>query len=135
VFAWNWRYLLIGAGLFVATFALSAAFVVAVLVSLPATFFLRRPERGLWGDRHPAIRWTGLVLKNLIGWVLIVMGLIMALPGVPGQGLLTILMGLVFADFPGKHRLERAILARPRVLGRINAVRARFGRPPLVLDE
>ena len=128
MFDWNWRYLLIGAGLFVATFALSAAFVVAVFVALPATFFLRRPERSLWLDRHP-------VLKNLVGWVLIVIGLILILPGVPGQGLLTILMGLLFADFPGKHRLERAILARPRVLGRINALRARFGRPPLVLDE
>lgn len=132
---WNWEYLLIGAGLFVATFALSAVFVMAVLVSLPATFFLRRPERGLWVDRHPAIRWTGLVLKNLVGWALIAVGLVMIVPGVPGQGLLTILMGLVFADFPGKHRLERAILGRPGVLGRINAVRARFGRPPLVLDE
>jgi hypothetical protein len=135
VFAWNWRYLLIGAGLFAATFALSAALVVAALVSLPATFFLRRPERSPSGGRHPAIRWTGLVLKNAIGWVLIVIGLIMALPGVPGQGLLTLLIGLTIADFPGKHRLERAILARPGVLGRINAVRARFGRPPLVLDE
>jgi hypothetical protein len=58
----------------------------------------------------------------------------MSVPGVPGQGLLTILIGVMLLDFPGKRRLERWLLRRRGVLAAINKVRARYGRPPLVLD-
>jgi hypothetical protein len=133
--ALNWNYLLIGAAIFVATFALSAVAVTLVLLALPAASFLHRGQRGLWIDRHPLARWAWFGLKNVIGIVLILAGIVLSLPGVPGPGLLTILIGLLLVDFPGKHRLERAILCRPRVLDRINRFRARFGRPPLVLAE
>jgi hypothetical protein len=49
----------------------------------------------------------------------------------PGQGVLTILAGLLLMDVPGKRRIERRLLARPGVLSRVNWLRARFGRPPL----
>jgi hypothetical protein len=41
------------------------------------------------------------------------MGIILALPGVPGQGILTVLIGVMLLEFPGKRRLERAIVGRP----------------------
>ena len=37
-------------------------------------------------------------------------------------------------DFPGKRRLERRLIGRPRILRSINRLRARFNRPPLVMD-
>ena len=52
----------------------------------------------------------------------------------PGQGLLTILVGLLMLDIPGKRRLELAIVRRGPVLGSINKLRARFRRPPLRVD-
>jgi hypothetical protein len=55
-------------------------------------------------------------------------------PGVPGQGVLTILLGIMLLDFPGKRALETRIVGRPRVNGAVNALRARFGKPPLILD-
>jgi hypothetical protein len=48
----------------------------------------------------------------------------------PGQGLLTILLGLLFADFPGKRRLLRAILRRDSVWRALGALRKRLGREP-----
>ena len=66
--------------------------------------------------------------------MLVVLGLIMALPGVPGQGLLTALIGLTLLSFPGKRRLERRFVRIPALLRAINRLRARFARPPLELD-
>jgi hypothetical protein len=62
-----------------------------------------------------------------------VVGIVLTLPGVPGQGMLTILLGLMLLDVPGKRRLERRIVGRRRILKAINRLRKRFGRPPLVL--
>ena len=65
---------------------------------------------------------------------LILLGLAVSLPGIPGQGLLTILIGLMLIDFPGKHRLERTIISRPKILRTVNRLRARYDKRPLVLD-
>ena len=51
--------------------------------------------------------------------------------GIPGQGLLTMIVGLTMIDFPGKQRLERRLIGRPHVLRAINRLRARFQRAPL----
>ncbi|HMJ13151.1 MAG TPA: PGPGW domain-containing protein, partial [Polyangiaceae bacterium] len=79
--------------------------------------------------RHPLIA----VLRNLLGLVLLVCGVLMVF--LPGQGLLTIMAALVLLEFPGKHRLERAIVAAPPVLRALNAIRRRAGRPPLDLGN
>jgi hypothetical protein len=62
------------------------------------------------------------------------MGFVMALPGVPGQGILTMLIGLTLVDFPGKRSLEQRLVRRPSVRRALDKVRARFGHPPLELD-
>jgi small-conductance mechanosensitive channel len=72
------------------------------------------------------------VIKNTIGLALIVLGALLSLPGIPGQGVLTMLVGLMLVDFPGKRTLERKLVARAGVLETMNRVRAWLGRPPLV---
>jgi len=64
-----------------------------------------------------------------------VLGFVMALPLVPGPGLVFMLLGLSLLDFPGKRNAERRILAVPAVIRFLNDVRARFGRAPLALDD
>jgi len=75
----------------------------------------------------------GILAKNVAGLVLVMIGLVMALPGVPGQGVLTMIIGVTLLDFPGKRRLERRLMGRPWVLRNINRLRARFKHPPLEL--
>jgi hypothetical protein len=58
----------------------------------------------------------------------------LSVPGVPGQGILTILIGAMLIDLPGKRKAEKWLLRHRRVLSAINRLRARYGRPPLVLD-
>jgi hypothetical protein len=85
-------------------------------------------------SRHPVLRALGRVGKNLAGVVLVLLGFVMALPGVPGQGILTMIIGLTLLDFPGKRAFERRLVSRPFILRQLNALRRRFGRPPLELE-
>jgi hypothetical protein len=71
-----------------------------------------------------------LVVKNLLGCLFVVAGLLMLV--LPGQGLLSILIGIILLDFPGKYSVERWLISRPPVLHTVNWLRRRAGRPPLV---
>jgi hypothetical protein len=51
----------------------------------------------------------------------------------PGQGILTILIGLMLLDFPGKRRLERRLVQQPSVWRAINWMRAKAHQPALEL--
>jgi hypothetical protein len=129
-------FILLSLALFVVTFAASLAVAAYVVVQLPATYFCDDcpPDAG-WARRHFLLRWTFRVLKNVLGVVLVVLGILLSLPGVPGQGALTVLLGIMLLDFPGRRRLERYVVTRPSVLRTVNRLRARYGRPPLVLDN
>lgn len=129
----SWSGALLGLSLALATMVGSLLVVGVLLVKLPATYFQEWHSRGFWTDRHPAIRLLALTSKNVLGALLIMLGTIFSLPGVPGQGMLTILIGLMVLDLPGKRHLERRIVGRPRILRAINRLRKRFGSPPLVL--
>ncbi|HZW09682.1 MAG TPA: PGPGW domain-containing protein [Phycisphaerales bacterium] len=100
----------------------------AVLVGLPADYFVtQRRTAGLFARRHPALRWSWRVVKTVVGFALIVVGL--ALLMLPGQGLLMVLAGLVLAEFPGKRRMERAMAKRPRIMRAMNWIRRKAGKP------
>jgi hypothetical protein len=120
-------------GLFALTVVGSLGVAAAVLVRLPANYF-RDDYASPLAQEHPVVRWAGLIVKNAVGIILVLIGLLLSLPGIPGQGLLTILIGLMLVNFPGKRRLERRLVSRPSVLAAINRVRARFGKPPLSLE-
>jgi hypothetical protein len=122
-----WWGLAFSVGMGLGTLAIATA----VVVAWPANRFTHGPRPS---QNHVVIRALGAVLRNLLGVVLVVVGLVMALPGVPGQGVLTMIIGLTLVDFPGKLEIERRILKHPRILGPINKLRARFDRPPIELD-
>jgi hypothetical protein len=113
-----------------AIFLLSPLAVGWTAVRLPRDYFTARRRRPApWLDRYPALRPVLVVAKNLLGAVLVLAGVVMLV--VPGQGVLTIVVGLVLVDFPGKYRLERWLATRPPVWRAINWLRKREGREPL----
>jgi hypothetical protein len=126
---WWW-----GVALSLVLFLGSMALVTFIVVGWPVDQFRRTGRVPLWAGRHLAVRVTGLVLKNVAGLIVVALGIVMALPGVPGQGVLTALIGLTLLNLPGKTRLERRLIGRPPILKAVNALRARFHRPPLNLD-
>lgn len=101
-----------------------------LIVRIPTDYFIhRRHLVDRWQPRHPALRLLFLVAKNVCGVVLILAGIAMLL--LPGQGVLTIVIGLMFMDFPGKFALEQRLTRLPRVLAAINWIRMKAGRRPL----
>lgn len=123
----------LGIGLSLGLAAGSIALAAAVVVRWPADHFVRDRSADD-ANQHPVLRALALIAKNVLGGVVILLGLVMALPGVPGQGLLMMIVGVTILDFPGKRRLERRMIGHPTILRSINRLRARFDRPPLELD-
>lgn len=130
----TWQSVLLGVLIFIVTFSISLAIVSVIMVKIPADYFKEDRPRDLWAGRHPAVRLLGVVGKNILGVLLVVLGILMSIPGVPGQGILTILLGIMLLDFPGKRRLEYKLVSRPQVLKTINKLRHKFGKPSLELD-
>jgi len=106
-----------------------------ILVRMPADYFSNSWRREFRPTAHPFLRWAGLIGKNVLGAAVAVLGLILAIPGVPGPGLLIALLGLTLMDFPGKRRLERWIITLPRVFDAVNRLRQRHGKPPFILED
>lgn len=132
-----WDWLQSHSGLFGWMFGLSlGSLVVAALllpvfvVRLPADYFLATRQE--LAGRRGVIHWIGRAGKNLLGLVFLLAGLAMLV--LPGQGLLTMLIGLLLLDFPGKRAIEHRLVRRPTILAFLNRMRARRGREPLRLE-
>ncbi|NOT96540.1 MAG: hypothetical protein HOP00_09575 [Nitrospira sp.] len=102
-----------------------------ILVRLPADYFDTRTPRHWMKDHHPLLRLLGLVVKNVLGVVFLLAGFAMLF--LPGQGLLTMLVGVSLMDFPRKRELEAKMVGQPTLLGIINSMRHKFDKPPLIL--
>src|SRR4029434_4373598 len=95
---WNnltWGEIGLGVGLFLLSFGLSFLAIGIVVVKVPENYFSSHYERDFLPDSPFLLRWGAVILKNILGIILVVIGIILSLPGVPGQGVLTILIGLI----------------------------------------
>lgn len=119
-------------GVSIFTFIATIIAVPWLVVRIPSNYFSKkRRVTKLWADHHPVVRAVLLTVKNLAGYFLIGAGIVML--AIPGQGMLTILIGIIFLDLPGKYRFERWLVTRPAVLRSINWLRRRARKAPLVL--
>ena len=119
------------AGASLACFVGSLIAIPFILVRLPADYFDTRVPRNWMKHHHPVLKVLGHVLKNTFGTVFLIAGILMLF--LPGQGILTMLIGISLLDFPGKRRLEAKLIGRPAILTPINRIRSRFQKPLLVL--
>jgi Putative transmembrane protein (PGPGW) len=112
------------------TFVGTLIVVPLLVIRIPTDYFVR-DRRHQFSMRNPLSipRLLGLVLKNIIGLIFILAGIAMLV--LPGQGVLTILLGIMLMNFPGKLALELHIVQQPTVLRAINWIRQRAHRPPL----
>jgi hypothetical protein len=70
------------------------------------------------------------IVKIMVGLFLLICGLVMLV--LPGQGLLTMLMGLSLMPFPGKNKLEQTIVARKSVRYSLNWIRMKANKKPFI---
>jgi hypothetical protein len=128
----TWARIIFGSIALVISIFISYALIVIVIVNLPANYFSSEYASVLFGNKPFWMRWGATIFKNIIGGALIILGIIMLVG--PGPGLLTILLGLIMMDIPGKRPLEARIIKQPTVLSAVNRLRARYRRPPLIMD-
>lgn len=128
-------------GLVFGLLVFSLVALVATLIGVP-WFFCRIPPDHFTREERPSLPFVASAsrlqpiahaLRNVLGVFLICLGLAMLV--LPGQGVLTVLIGLLCVDFPGKRRFERWLVSRPAVAHGINRLRQRAGQPPLELPD
>lgn len=106
--------------------------IIPVLVArIPVDYFTVEGRHVSAREQHPLLYWGALVLKNLLGLVFVLAGIAMLV--LPGQGILSILIGISLCNFPGKKRLERKLVSLPKVMDGINWLRKKSAKPPLQL--
>ena len=102
-----------------------------LIIKLPADYFLTHdfsaPPQNL--TRH----YLWVLLRNILGTVLILAGIAMLV--LPGQGFITIVLGLSLMSFPGKRQFVHWILDRKSLRRSMNWIRRKAHQPPLIFDH
>ena len=101
-----------------------------ILIKIPSDYFYAdKRKKCLWGHCPPMIRSLLLIIKNILGVLLVLSGIIMLF--IPGQGMLTMIAGIVLMDFPYKYTMMRKIIKNSKILRFINRVRKKANQEPL----
>ena len=117
----TWGKIIAGALLFIASTFISYSAIMIVMIKIPADYFSSQYVSRFQTHERFLVRWGATIFKNVLGVILVLLGIIMSIPTVPGPGLLTIL-------------LESRLLKRPAILTTINNLRLRYNKPPLIVD-
>lgn len=80
--------------------------------------------------RHPAVAALARGARNVLAVILLAAGFAMLF--LPGQGLLTMFVGLCLLDFPGKDALILLLVGKAAVQKGLNWVRRKRGQPEFV---
>lgn len=126
---------IVGMTIVSAAMAIGSLFVMPfILCQIPADYFNHEKPHLLTRIKSASLlKSVMLIAKNFFGFLLFLAGILMIF--LPGQGLLTILIGLVLMDFPGKFTLERKIIRMPKILAAVNWFRARGGHSAMIISE
>jgi hypothetical protein len=112
------------------SFVASLFLIPFLVVRIPVDYFSEtKRQPSAWAKQHVIVRWIIKLVKNLLGVVFILLGLAMLV--LPGQGLLTLLIGVLLLNFPGKYRFERWLIQRPSIFRAVAWLRQRAGREQL----
>jgi len=130
--ALTWGRIAWGLSFTIITIIASYGLIVIGMIKIPADYFSSTYVKEINQDKHFSLRWASFLIKNVVGFLLIIAGIVMIFT--PGPGVPTILLGLIMMDIPGKRPLEAKLIKRPMVLSAVNELRSKYNKPPLILD-
>jgi len=113
---------------------LGAILLPVVIVQLPSDLLLaedQHQQRRFWNRSLQGRLYV--IARNLLGGLFLLAGIAMLLT--PGQGIVSIIVGLGMMDFPRKRAVLVQVARRERILRTINRLRRRFGREPIKTPE
>ena len=98
---------------------------------IPEDYFIHEKRQADNWDKYSSdTRVIIIIVKNVIGIVMLISGLLLLI--LPGQGLLTMIIGLLLIDYPRKFQLEQKIISIPSVFRSLNWFRAKARKPNLL---
>lgn len=116
----------------VVAFVVTLAIIPYFIARIPEDYLIRKKAKAEKPfAQKPWMRLIYLILKNMLGIILVIVGLVMFV--IPGQGIITMLIGIMLMNFPGKRTLATAIVRQPTIFKSINWTRAKALTPPLML--
>lgn len=95
---------------------------------IPSDYFIKK-KSSKFKNNYPLTWLFSLIVKNILGYSLILGGIFMLV--LPGQGIFTIMIGLMLSNYPGKYAIERKFIGIPSVLKSINWLRKKSDKPPI----
>lgn len=117
-----------------AFFFLSLIIIPWLIIRIPPDYFSEPArKRSTLFSGHPLLAILFKMIRNTIAVFFILLGVLLLV--LPGQGLLTILIGVFLADFPGKHRLVNWIVSKKSVMNTINWLRKKSGKEPIQVSD
>ncbi|MBN2569117.1 MAG: hypothetical protein JXB42_06770 [Deltaproteobacteria bacterium] len=123
-----WILSVISLVVFLGTLAIIPYFIVRI----PEDYLVRERSEDITGaTKKRTMRFLCMILKNLLGILLVITGFFMFF--IPGQGVITMVIGIMLMNFPGKRSMSTAIIRQPTILKSLNWTRAKALRPPLIL--
>ncbi|MGB3221261.1 MAG: PGPGW domain-containing protein [Desulforhopalus sp.] len=112
------------------TFVLSLILIPLVVGKLSQNCFLKLYDRKSSGASPSIGSLLLLFVRNIFGMFLLFAGILMLF--LPGQGLLTILLGGLLISFPGKRKLLLALVCKPKIQHSLDWLRKKMGKPPFL---
>ncbi len=107
-------------------------FVVSLLLTpfllgrIPQDYFIHTNQHKV-EIKHPG-HLIVVIIRTLIGFVLLIAGIIMLVT--PGQGVISILLGLFLMEFPGKRKLELKLINHEPTFKALSWLRSKANKPP-----
>lgn len=116
------------------TFLVSLLLIPFLISRASSEYFLIHPQKvEQRHKRHPVIALLIRIIRNGLGGFLCLAGAIMLF--LPGQGLLTILVGVSLLDIPGRQTMLNLLIHRHAIQHGLNWIRKKTGRPPFRFPE
>lgn len=110
-----------------------------IITQMDKRYFIRKKISANDSSENSYLMWMNSsvtyavkIVKIIVGVCLLLCGLLMLV--LPGQGLITMLIGLSLIPFPGKHKIEQNLLSRKSVRSSLNWIRIKANKEPFIFD-
>jgi hypothetical protein len=118
----------------VLTFLGTLLIIPVIVIFLPEDYFIKYGHKHNYlFNKHPVLRYFVLIIKNVFGVFFIALGIILLF--LPGQGILTIFVGILLIDFPKKKALIIYFVKKEKIHKAINKLRIRYNKPEFIIPE
>jgi hypothetical protein len=115
-------------GVSIVIFVVSLLSVPWMICRIPTDYFLELPlEKKRQG--FIVVRGAAFLVRNILGAGFFLLGVLLLF--IPGQGLLTMFLGLVLMDFPGKKKMIQQFVRVEKVQTSLNWIREKKQVQPL----